>query len=89
LAVQARSAIAFGARRFLEVVHGGPVKSILDPTFCYIPSMYTDISKTFARIRCEQRNGAQIAAEPAGAPPEEGLSSPADGPRTNAEPRPG
>ena len=32
------------------------MKSILDPTFCYTPSLDTDISKTFARIRREQRN---------------------------------
>ena len=40
------------------------MKSILDPTFCYTPSMRTDISKTFARIRREQRDGMRIVAEP-------------------------
>jgi hypothetical protein len=39
------------------------LKSILDPTFCYTPSLNTDISKTFARIRREQRHGARIVAE--------------------------
>jgi hypothetical protein len=39
------------------------VKSILDPTFCYTPSLNTDISKTFARIRREQRHGARIVPE--------------------------
>ena len=31
------------------------MKSILDPTFRYTPSVQTDIRKTFARIRREQR----------------------------------
>jgi hypothetical protein len=31
------------------------MKSILDPTFRYIPSAQTDIRKTFARLRREQR----------------------------------
>lgn len=30
------------------------MKSILDPTFRYIPSAQTDLRKTFARIRREQ-----------------------------------
>jgi hypothetical protein len=33
------------------------MKSILDPTFRYTPSIQTDIRKTFARIRREQRIG--------------------------------
>ena len=40
------------------------MKSILDPTFCYTPSLNTDISKTFARIRREQRHGARVVAGP-------------------------
>jgi hypothetical protein len=32
------------------------MKSILDPTFRYTPSVQTDIRKTFARIRREQRS---------------------------------
>jgi hypothetical protein len=44
------------------------LKSILDPTFCYTPSLHTDISKTFARIRREQRNGARMVAESEGEP---------------------
>jgi hypothetical protein len=40
------------------------MKSILDPTFCYTPSLSTDIAKTFARIRREQRNALRTVAEP-------------------------
>ena len=32
------------------------MQSILDPTFRYTPSVQTDIRKTFARIRREQRS---------------------------------
>ena len=32
-----------------------PMKSILDPEFRYTPSVETDLRKTFARIRREQR----------------------------------
>ena len=32
------------------------MKSILDPTFRYTPSVQTDLRKTFARIRREQRS---------------------------------
>jgi len=31
------------------------MKSILDPTFRYTPSVETDIKKTFARVRREMR----------------------------------
>lgn len=31
------------------------MKSILDPTFRYTPSVGTDIRKTFARVRREER----------------------------------
>jgi len=31
------------------------MKSLLDPTFRYVPSTQTDIRKTFARIRREAR----------------------------------
>jgi hypothetical protein len=41
------------------------MKSILDPSFRYTPSGQTDLRKTFARIRREQRQAAQTAA-PAG-----------------------
>jgi hypothetical protein len=34
------------------------MKSILDPEFKYTSSVNTDIAKTFARIRREQRTGA-------------------------------
>jgi hypothetical protein len=33
----------------------GRMKSILDPAFRYTPSVQTDIRKTFARIRRQQR----------------------------------
>jgi len=33
------------------------MKSILDPTFRYVPSVQTDLRKTFARVRREQRAG--------------------------------
>ena len=46
------------------------MKSILDPTFRYTPSVQTDLRKTFARIRREQR-----AADRAGADSEESLSN--------------
>jgi len=35
------------------------MKSILDPTFRYTPSVETEVRKTFARIRREMR--AQVA----------------------------
>jgi hypothetical protein len=38
------------------------MKSILDPAFKYIPSVETDIRKTFARIRREQQKGATFNA---------------------------
>ena len=31
------------------------MKSLLDPTFKYVPSVETDIRKTFARVRREAR----------------------------------
>ena len=34
------------------------MKSILDPSFRYTPSAETDLRKTFARIRREQRRNA-------------------------------
>ena len=42
------------------------MKSILDPTFKYTPSVQTDVRKTFARIRRElraQEAGAGTEAE--------------------------
>lgn len=32
-----------------------PSKSILDPTFVYVPSHQTDIRKMFARVRAAQK----------------------------------
>jgi hypothetical protein len=55
---------ASGPHDVLAMTLGGFLKSILDPTFCYIPSIHTDISKTFARIRREQHNGTRTLTEP-------------------------
>ena len=41
------------------------MKSILDPTFKYTPSVETDIRKTFARVRRERAK--QVAADKAAA----------------------
>jgi hypothetical protein len=42
------------------------MKSILDPSFRYVPSASTDVRKTFARIRREmQKSGAANASLPA------------------------
>lgn len=35
------------------------MKSILDPTFRYTPAAATDLRKTFARIRREQRKARE------------------------------
>jgi hypothetical protein len=35
------------------------MKSLLDPTFRYTPSVETDIRKTFARVRREMRRQSQ------------------------------
>jgi hypothetical protein len=45
------------------------MKSILDPTFHYVPSVETDLKKTFSRIRREMektkaKNQAMSAAGP-------------------------
>lgn len=36
------------------------MKSLLDPSFKYVPSLQTDLRKTFARIRREQLGKSQI-----------------------------
>jgi hypothetical protein len=41
------------------------MKSILDPTFRYVPSVETDLKKTFSRVRREMeraRSASQAAA---------------------------
>lgn len=38
------------------------MKSLLDPTFRYVPSSQTDIRKTFARVRREMRQRERPAA---------------------------
>src|SRR3989442_10699900 len=43
---------------------GGRVKSLLDPTFKYVPSVETDIRKTFARVRREARRGTPAIPPP-------------------------
>jgi hypothetical protein len=43
---------------------GGHVKSLLDPTFKYVPSVETDIRKTFARVRREARRGTPAIPPP-------------------------
>jgi len=37
------------------------MKSILDPTFQYVPAVETDLKKTFARIRREQERAKAVA----------------------------
>jgi hypothetical protein len=49
----------------MEEVHGGRMKSILDPTFHYTSSANTDLRKTFARVRRELRKQAKPDVEPA------------------------
>ncbi len=39
------------------------MKSILDPTFRYVPAVETDLRKTFRRIRREQRRTRAEAAK--------------------------
>lgn len=41
-----------------------PLKSVLDPAFRYVNSVETDLHKTFARVRREQRR-QQAAADAA------------------------
>lgn len=40
------------------------MKSILDPSFRYVPSSKTDISKTFARVRREIAAQAEANKKP-------------------------
>jgi hypothetical protein len=47
-----------------EIV-GCHVKSILDPSFRYTPSFNTDLQKTFARIRHDQRQEAEKVVQAA------------------------
>jgi hypothetical protein len=37
------------------------MKTILDPNFRYVPSVATDLRKTFARIRREQQSQKQLS----------------------------
>lgn len=38
-------------------------RSILDPAFRYVPAVETDLRKTFARVRKEQRDADRARAE--------------------------
>lgn len=38
-----------------------PMKSILDPTFRYVPAAEQDLKKTFARVRREQEKEREAA----------------------------
>ena len=42
------------------------MKSILDPTFCYVPSTSTDVRKTFSRIRREMQKAGAAGTRPPG-----------------------
>lgn len=44
------------------------MKSILDPSFRYVPAAATDLRKTFARVRREQAKRAADAAPKSSAP---------------------
>ena len=44
------------------------MKSLLDPTFKYIPSTETDIRKTFARVRRQARQQQVAVAQSKDAP---------------------
>ena len=39
----------------------GPMKSILDPSFRYFASFDTNLKRTFARVRRDQRREAKLA----------------------------
>jgi hypothetical protein len=45
------------------------MKSILDPSFRYTASFDTDLRKTFARIRRDDRNGAAAVPHAGAEPP--------------------
>ena len=51
--------------REINVRHkkGGNVKSIFDPSFRYTRSVDTDLRKTFARVRREQRRQQNVAEQ--------------------------
>lgn len=42
------------------------MKSVLDPSFHYVPSIKTDIRKTFARIRKEAREQSVVVPQARG-----------------------
>ena len=55
-----------GARMGSPQPIGGPMKSILDPTFRYVPSTSTDVRKTFSRIRREMQKAGAAGIRPPG-----------------------
>lgn len=50
------------------------MKSILSPDFRYVPSVSTDLKRTFARIRREQREAASAKDELAAKRKQESLA---------------
>ena len=48
---------------------GAAMKSLLDPSFRYVPSIRTDIRKTFARIRSEVQQEKEAADQRRGTVP--------------------
>jgi len=48
-----------GGLGYSQRERGGQMKSILDPSFRYTKSVETDLRKTFARVRREQRKQQQ------------------------------
>ena len=46
------------------------MKSILDPSFRYVPSGSTDLRKTFSRIRREMQRARAQSARPESAAPQ-------------------
>jgi uncharacterized protein (DUF2342 family) len=46
-----------------DAIVEGHVKSILDPSFRYVPSCDTDLRETFARIRRDHREEAERAVQ--------------------------
>jgi len=52
----------------LQLAIGVRMKSILDPTFHYVPSAQTDLRKTFSRVRRELAKAKSQSAREIGAP---------------------
>ena len=52
-----------GDERTTQATKEGYVKSILDPSFRYTRSVDTDLRKTFARVRREQRRQQNVGEQ--------------------------